>query len=94
MGIISACTASVRSYDGLVSGAGFSEQSKRYSFPVSSVSCPLVTPKRSSVAIGGELGGLIAAEVLKLNDVHGNAGWRWLPLCNIEVTWCAVFIAI
>jgi sugar phosphate permease len=28
--------------------------------------------------IGSGFGGLIAAGVLKLNGVHGIAGWRWL----------------
>ncbi|KAL1962104.1 hypothetical protein VTN77DRAFT_571 [Rasamsonia byssochlamydoides] len=89
-GLISACTAAVHSFTGLVLSRFFLGFVEAAFFPGALFYLSLFYTRKqfalrtailySGSQLGNAFGGLFAIAILKLDGTHGLAGWRWLFL--------------
>ncbi|CAG8179076.1 unnamed protein product [Penicillium salamii] len=89
-GVLSACTAAVHNFSGLLASRFFLGFVEAVFFPGALFYLSLFYSKKqfalrtailySGSQLGNAFGGLLAVAILKLDDVHGLEGWRWLFL--------------
>ncbi|CAG8937251.1 unnamed protein product [Penicillium salamii] len=89
-GVLSACTAAVHNFSGLLASRFFLGFVEAVFFPGALFYLSLFYSKKqfalrtailySGSQLGNAFGGLLAVAILKLDGVHGLEGWRWLFL--------------
>ncbi|CAG8403794.1 unnamed protein product [Penicillium salamii] len=89
-GVLSACTAAVHNFSGLLASRFFLGFVEAVFFPGALFYLSLFYSKKqfalrtailySGSQLGNAFGGLFAVAILKLDGVHGLEGWRWLFL--------------
>ncbi|KLT44738.1 MFS general substrate transporter [Cutaneotrichosporon oleaginosum] len=95
-GIVSACTGAVQSYAGLAVCRTMLGVVEAAFFPGAVFLVSLFYPRRQMALrtaafytgsqVGNAFGGLFAIGILKLDGVHGLAGWRWLFIVEGAMT--------
>jgi MFS family permease len=101
-GILSACTAAVHSFSGLLASRFFLGFVEAVFFPGALFYMSLFYTKKqfalrtailySGSQLGNAFGGLFAVAILKLDGKHGLEGWRWVGYTLISMLQLPVFI--